>query len=74
MRHLWLKRWFFGMPAIILTLALVFVFASIGWLLLGSRLRLMADPKLNDRANLAAYAAILLPLVFVVVFYLIEHL
>lgn len=62
------------MPAIILTLALVFVLASIGWLLLGSRLRLVADPKLNDRANLAAYAAILLPLVFVVIFYLVEHL
>jgi hypothetical protein len=62
------------MSAIILTLALVVLLASLGWLLFGSRLRLVADPKENDRANLAAYAAMLLPLVFVLVFYLVEHL
>lgn len=62
------------MPAIILTLALVLLFASISWLLLGSRFRLSADAGQNDRANLAAYAAILLPFVFVLVFYLVEHL
>jgi len=62
------------MPAIVLTLALVLLLASISWLVLGSRLRLLSDPKLNDRANLAAYAAILLPFVFVLVFYLVEHL
>lgn len=62
------------MSAIILTLALVLLLASLGWLLFGSRLSLVADPKQNDQANLAAYAAMLLPLVFVLVFYLIEHL
>lgn len=62
------------MSAIILTLAVVFLLASIGWLTLGSRLSLSADPNLNDRANLAAYAAILLPFVFVAVFYLVERL
>ena len=62
------------MSAIILTLGLVFLLAAIGWLLFGTRLQLVADPKQNDLANLAAYAAVLLPLVFVVVFYVLEHL
>lgn len=62
------------MAAILLTLALVILFASIGWLLLGSRFRLSADAQQNDWVNLAAYAAILLPFVFVLVFYLVEHL
>lgn len=62
------------MSAIVLTLAMVFVLASIGWLTIGSRFNLSADPNLNDRANLAAYAAILLPFVFVTVFYLVERL
>lgn len=61
------------MAAAILTLVLTAIVAGIAWLLLGSRLQLSADERQNDIANLATYAALLLPVAFVIVFFAMER-
>ena len=43
------------------------------WLMLGNLLRLSADERQNDIANLATYAAVLLPVAFVIVFFAMER-
>ena len=40
----------------------------------GNLLRLSADEQQNDIANLATYAAVLLPIAFVIVFFAMERL
>jgi hypothetical protein len=59
--------------AAILTLVLTAIVAGIAWLLLGNRLQLSADERQNDIANLATYAAVLLPVAFVIVFFAMER-
>jgi len=61
------------MAAIVLTLVLTTIIAGSTWLAIGSRLRLHSDPRQNDILYLGAYAALVLPLAFVVVFFAWEH-
>ena len=61
------------MAAAILTLVLTVIVAGVAWLALGNRLRLSADERQNDIANLATYAAVLLPIAFVIVFFAMER-
>ena len=61
------------MAALLLTLALVTLLAAILWLLFGARLKLAVDPATNNLLNLLGYAVVLLPFVFVAVFYLVER-
>ena len=50
------------MAAAILTLVLTTIVSGTAWLMLGNLLRLNADERQNDIANLATYAAVLLPI------------
>jgi len=61
------------MAAAILTLVLTTIVSGTFWLVFGSRLRLDADSRRNDVLNLATYAAVLLPLFFVIVFFAMER-
>ena len=61
------------MAAAVLTLVLTTIAAGSLWLLIGNRMRLHADERQNDVLNLAVYAALLLPVFFVVVFFAMEH-
>ena len=54
-------------------MVLTAIVAGIAWLLLGNRLQLSADERQNDIANLATYAAVLLPVAFVIVFFAMER-
>jgi Na+/H+ antiporter NhaC len=55
--------------AAILTLVVTAIVSGAAWLMLGNRLRLSADERQNDIANLASYAVVLLPIAFVIVFF-----
>lgn len=57
------------MTGVIFTLVITFVVTGVLWFILGSRLKLAEDPEQNDILNLAVYAAALLPIVFVSVFF-----
>jgi len=59
--------------AAILTLVLTMIVAGTLWLTLGSRLQLHSDPRQNDILNLSLYAGVLLPLLFLVVFFAMEN-
>jgi hypothetical protein len=59
--------------AAILTLVLTAIVSGALWLMLGNLLRLSADDQQNDIANLATYAAVLLPIAFVIVFFAMER-
>ena len=61
------------MAAAILTLVLTVIVSGVAWLALGNLLRLSADERQNDIANLATYVAVLLPIAFVIVFFAMEH-
>lgn len=61
------------MAAAILTLVLTIISAGSAWLVFGNRLRLHADPRQNDVLNLCAYAGVLLPVCFAVVFFAMEN-
>jgi len=60
------------MAAAILTLALAFVCGGGLWLALGPRLTLSEETEQNDLLNLVVYVGAVLPLAFVVVFFLVE--
>ena len=57
------------MPAVVLTLALTVIVAGVGWLAIGSRLRLSNDARQNDVLNFIAYVAIALPITLTIVFF-----
>jgi hypothetical protein len=57
------------MPAVVLTLALTVIAAGIGWLAIGSRLRLSIDARQNDVLNFVAYVALALPIAFAIVYF-----
>jgi hypothetical protein len=59
--------------AAILTLVLTVILSGTAWLAVGNRLRLSSDERQNDIANLATYAAVLLPIAFVIVFFGMER-
>lgn len=61
------------MAAAILTLVLTAIVSGALWLMLGNLLRLSTDDQQNDIANLATYAAVLLPIAFVIVFFAMER-
>ncbi len=61
------------MAATILTLVLSFVVGGAVWLGVGTRLKIKSDTQQNDLLNFLSYTLIALPLVFTVVFYLIER-
>ena len=60
------------MAATILTLVLSFIAGGAVWLGVGARLKINSDAQQNDLLNFLSYTLIALPLVFGVVFYLIE--
>ncbi len=60
------------MAATILTLILSFILGGAVWLGVGPRLRIKHDAQQNDLLNFLSYTLIALPLMFVVVFYLLE--
>ena len=62
------------MAAAILTIVISVVVGGGTWLLAGSRLTLAEEAERNEILNLVTYFAIALPVVFVVVFFLIEKL
>ncbi len=61
------------MAAAILTLVFTVIISGAAWLMLGNQLRLSADERQNDIANLATYAAVLLPIAFAIVFFAMER-
>jgi hypothetical protein len=62
------------MAAIVLTLVVSLILAGLLWLAVGPRFRFDSDPAQNDLLNLGGYLLLLLPFVFVTVFFLIERL
>ena len=57
------------MAALILTLILAFVMASVLWFILGSRIQFVEDSRENDLANVVVYGLGALPVSFVIVFF-----
>ena len=62
------------MASVVLSLALSFIVAAVVWLAAGPRLRLSEDPKQNEVLNVFAYLAMAFPVVFGIVFFLVERL
>jgi hypothetical protein len=62
------------MAAAILTMVLTTIVAGSLWLTIGNRLPLHADERQNDILNLCAYAGMLLPAIFVIVFFAMGRL
>ena len=60
------------MAAGILTLVAAFLVGGGAWLLVGPCFQLSRQVQINDLLNLAAYVGAALPVVFVVVFFLLE--
>ena len=60
------------MAGAILTLVLAFVAGGALWVGIGPRLKLVEDNERNELLNLLAYVVIALPVVFAVVFYVLE--
>lgn len=56
----------------ILTFVISAMFGAVLWLALGTRFQFAPNTRANDWLNLGAYALLALPLVFVVVFFLVE--
>jgi hypothetical protein len=61
------------MAAAILTLVLTIIVSGTAWLALGNLFRLDVDDRQNDVLNLAAYAGVLLPIFFAIVFFAMER-
>ena len=57
------------MAAVVLALALTVISVGTLWLAIGSRLRLSGDARQNDVLNFLAYAALVLPIAFAIVFF-----
>ena len=62
------------MAAAILTIVLAFIVGGSAWLLLGPRLPLAAAAEQNQLLNLIAYVVGVLPVAFLIVFFLLEVL
>jgi len=62
------------MAAVVLSLTLSFILAVLVWLGIGPRLGLSEDPKQNEVLNVFAYVGLAFPLVFGVVFFVVEKL
>lgn len=58
----------------ILTFIFSAVVAALAWLGIGSRFRFAPAEHTNHLLNLGAYALLALPFMFVIVFYLVEHI
>jgi len=61
------------MAAVVLTLVLTVIVAGTLWLTIGNRLHLHADARQNEILNLAAYAALIFPVFFLIVFFAMER-
>ena len=61
------------MAAVVLTLVLTVIVAGSFWLIVGNRLQLHADARQNEILNLAAYAALAFPALFLIVFFAMER-
>ena len=57
------------MAGAVLSLVITFVATGVLWFILGSRLKLAEEPEQNDILNLAVYAAVVLPIVFLSIFF-----
>ena len=62
------------MAAIVLSLTLSVIVASLFWLAAGSRLRLNPDESQNEILNVLVYVGVCFPFLFAVVFLLLEKL
>ena len=62
------------MAAAILTVLISFLIAGVVWLTLGARFRLAEEDEQNGVRNLFVYFLGLVPVVFTIVFFLIERL
>ena len=62
------------MAAAVLTFAIAFVCGGGLWLALGPRLALSDESDQNELLNLVVYVGMILPLAFLVVFFLLESL
>ena len=58
-------------PAVLFTLVLSFLLACLTWLVIGSRFGLIQSQAENDVLNLLSYLLLLVPLSFVIVFFVI---
>ena len=58
-------------PAVLFTLVLSFLLACLTWLVIGSRFGLIGSQAENDVLNLLSYLLLLVPLSFVIVFFVI---
>ncbi|MGI9328695.1 MAG: hypothetical protein ACR2PZ_26000 [Pseudomonadales bacterium] len=56
----------------ILTFVISAIFGAVLWLALGTKFQFSPNNQANDWLNLGAYGLLALPLVFVVVFFLVE--
>ena len=59
------------MAAVVLSLGSAVILGGILWLLIGARLKLNEGKDQNDILNVFAYVAVLLPVCFAVVFFVI---
>jgi len=55
-----------------MSLVITCLITGVLWFALGSRFRLSEENEQNDILNLAAYAAIILPLAFLFVFFVLD--
>ena len=58
-------------PAVLFTLVLSFLLACLTWLVIGSRFGSIRSQAENDVLNLLSYLLLLVPLSFVIVFFVI---
>jgi len=56
----------------VMSLVITCLITGVLWFALGSRFRLSEENEQNDILNLAAYAAIILPLAFLFVFFVLD--
>ena len=62
------------MAATVLSLTLSFIVGVLVWFVVGPRLRLSEDPKQNEVLNVFAYVGMAFPVLFGIVFFVIEQL
>ena len=58
-------------PALLFTLVLSFLLACLAWLVIGSRVGLIRSHAENDVLNLLSYVLLLVPISFMIVFFVI---
>ena len=58
-------------PALLFTLVLSFLLACLAWLVIGSRFGLIRSRAENDVLNLLSYVLLLVPISFMIVFFVI---